>query len=130
METRCFKTLIVEDNDTYRATLKNLLCQHFQDMLFDEAKNGEETLDKIRSFDPDLIFMDIALPKQSGFEVTKKIRSYGGDVTIIMMTSHDMPVYREASRRYGADHFVAKGDSSASEIIALVDATISKLSSS
>jgi DNA-binding NarL/FixJ family response regulator len=130
MRTRRFKTLIVEDNDTYRETLKNLLSHRFPDMHLDEAKNGEQTLAKIKYFNPDLIFMDVVLPGQSGFEVTKKIRASGCDVVIIIMTSHDMPAYREASKKYGADHFVSKGASSASEIFALVDATISALSSS
>ena len=129
MGTRRFKILIVEDNDTYRATLKNLLSQRFPEMQFEETKNGEETLAIINYFNPDIIFMDVVLPGQSGFEVTQKVRASGYEVVIIIMTSYDMPAYREAAKKYGADYFVSKGTSSASEIISLVDATISVLSS-
>ena len=129
MGIRPFKILIVEDNDTYRTTLKNLLSQRFPDFQFEETKNGEETLAIIKYFNPDMIFMDIVLPGQNGLEVTQKIRASGHDVVIIIMTSYDMPVYRDAAKKYGADHFVSKGTSSASEIIALVDTTFSVLSS-
>ena len=115
-----FKTLLVEDNDTFRQTLRTLLGGHFDGMYFEEAKDGEETLSKIKDFKPDLIFMDIELPGENGLEVTQKIRASGYDVVIVILTSHDMPAYREASQRCGADHFVLKGSSSAEEILSLV----------
>lgn len=115
-----FRTLIVEDNDTFRQTLRNLLDGHFAGMHFEEAKNGEETFFKIKAFQPDLIFMDIELPGDNGLKLTKEIRAAGYDVVIIILTSHDMPAYREASRLCGADYFVLKGSSSAEEILSLV----------
>ena len=115
-----FKILLVEDNDTFRQTLRDLLGGHFTGMFFEEAKDSEETLSKVKDFQPDLIFMDIELPGENGLEITQKIRASGYDVAIIILTSHDMPAYREASEQCGADHFVLKGSSSAEEILSLV----------
>ena len=119
-----FKTLIVEDNDTFRQTLRNLLSGRFPGMHFEEARDGKETFYKIKDFQPDLIFMDIELPGKSGLEVTQQIRASGYEVVIIILTSHDMPAYREASKQCGADHFVLKGSSSAEEILSLVNTIV------
>ena len=119
-----FKTLIVEDNDTFRQTLRNLIGGRFPGMHFEEARDGKETFYKIKDFQPDLIFMDIELPGESGLEVTQQIRTSGYEVVIIILTSHDMPVYREASKQCGANHFVLKGSSSAEEILSLVNAIV------
>ncbi|NIO19985.1 MAG: response regulator, partial [Candidatus Aenigmarchaeota archaeon] len=82
------KTLIVEDNDNFRQTLRSLLDSRFPSMTFQEARNGKEALEKVDSFDPDLIFMDIKLPGESGLELTRKIRCSNSKVKIIILTSY------------------------------------------
>ena len=120
------KILIVEDNDHFRQTLRSLLDARFPSMTFEEARDGSEALEKVRAFDPDLIFMDIKLPGQSGLDLTKRIRHSNAEVKIIILTSYDLPEYREAARVGGADHFVSKGSSKAEEILALVETLLSE----
>ena len=115
------KVLIVEDNDNFRLTLRSLLDSRFPSMSFEEATEGSEALEKVSTFDPDLIFMDIKLPGQSGLELTKIIRDSNTEVKIIILTSYDLPEYREAARVGGANHFVSKGSCKAEEILALVE---------
>jgi YesN/AraC family two-component response regulator len=95
-------------------------------MTFEEARDGSEALKKVSAFDPDLIFMDIKLPGQSGLELTKRIRHTNAEVKIIILTSYDLPEYREAARVGGANHFVSKGSCKAEEILALVETIISE----
>ncbi|UCB51407.1 MAG: response regulator transcription factor [Deltaproteobacteria bacterium] len=121
-----YKTLIVEDNDDFRQTLRSLLGVRFPSMSFEEARDGTEALEKFSAFDPDLIFMDIKLPGQSGLELTKRIRHSNAEVKIIILTSYDLPEYREAARMGGANHFVSKGSSKAEEILALVETILSE----
>ena len=121
-----YKTLIVEDNDSFRLALKGLLSSRYPSMSVKEARDGREALNEVSAFDPDLIFMDIKLPGENGLELTRKIRMSNGEVTIIILTSHDLPEYREAARLGGADHFLTKSSSSANEIFALVDNLISE----
>jgi CheY-like chemotaxis protein len=120
------KILIVEDNDHFRQTLRSLLDARFPSMSFEEARDGSEALEKVNAFDPDLIFMDIKLPGQSGLELTKRIRHSNAEVKIIILTSYDLPEYREAARVGGANHFVSKGSSKAEEILALVEDMLSE----
>ena len=119
------KILIVEDNDHFRQTLKGLLKARFPSLSFEEARDGGEALQKVSAFDPDLIFMDIKLPGHSGLELTKRIRHSNAEVKIIILTSYDLPEYREAARVGGANHFVSKGSCKAEEILALVDSILS-----
>ena len=122
---KMYKVLIVEDNDHFRQTLRSLLDARFPSMSFEEARDGSEALEKVSAFDPDLIFMDIKLPGQSGLELTKRIRHSNAEVKIIILTSYDLPEYREAARVGGANHFVSKGSCKAEEILALVETILS-----
>ena len=123
---KILKILIVEDNDHFRQTLRSLLDARFPLMTFEEARDGSEALEKVSAFDPDLIFMDIKLPGQSGLELTKRIRHSNAEVKIIILTSYDLPEYREAARVGGANHFVSKGSCKAEEILALVETMLSE----
>jgi YesN/AraC family two-component response regulator len=118
---KMYKILIVEDNDHFRQTLRSLLNVRFPSMTFEEAREGSEALEKVNAFDPDLIFMDIKLPGQNGLELTKRIRHSNAEVKIIILTSYDLPEYREAAKVGGANHFVSKGSCKAKEILALVE---------
>jgi DNA-binding NarL/FixJ family response regulator len=95
------RTLIVDDSDTFRQTLRNLLHPRFPLMTFEEARDGEEVFQKLEAYHPDLIFMDVRLLGQSGLEITKKIRSSYCQATIIVLTSFDLPEYREAASMGG-----------------------------
>lgn len=121
-----YKILIVEDNDNFRQTLRGLLDSRLPSMTFEEAREGTEALEKVSAFDPDLIFMDIKLPGESGLELTKRIRHSNSKVKIIILTSYDLPEYREAAREGGANHFVSKCSSKAEEILGLVETILSE----
>jgi DNA-binding NarL/FixJ family response regulator len=96
-------------------------------MVVDEAENGEEAMQKVEDSLPHLVFMDIKLPDENGLEVTRKIKARYSEIRVIILTSYDLPEYREAADQYGADYFLAKGSSSREEIMALVDDISSEL---
>ena len=121
-----FKILIVEDNMTFRQSLVAVLGTEFPSALVEEAAGGDEVLEKVDSFEPDLVFMDVKLPGENGLELTKKIKGADSGITVIILTSYDLPEYRQAAEAYGADHFVSKGTSTRDEILALVRSTKSK----
>lgn len=118
------RTLIVEDNEIFRRSLKEMLCLHFPHMEIDEAGDGKEALQKVDAYLPDLIFMDIKLPGGSGLDVTRKIKSNYTDAIVIVLTSYDLPEYRDAAFRSGASYFLTKGATSGEEIASLVDSII------
>ena len=123
-----FRILIVEDNTAFRQLLKEIFRNRFASVEVMEASNGKEGLGKIESFGPDLIFMDIQLPGESGLLLTQKIKKDHPETTIIILTSYDLPEYREAAHQYGADHFVSK-DSSTGKFLSLVESILSDFNS-
>ncbi|MEJ2427348.1 MAG: response regulator transcription factor [Deltaproteobacteria bacterium] len=116
-----FRMLIVDDNAPFRQSLREMLCEQFSAMGVEEAEDGEDALDKIQTLSPHLVFMDIKLPGQNGLVVTREIKARYPGIRVIILTSYDLPEYREAAENYGADYFLSKGSSSREEIIALVD---------
>jgi len=120
------RTLIVEDNATFRQSFKGILCTGFPLMVIEEAADAKEALQKVNTFRPDLIFMDIKLPGESGLKLTEKIRANDSSVIIIILTSYDLPEYRQAAQQYGANYFISKDSSSREEILELVECILSK----
>lgn len=121
-----FRTLIVEDSNFYRQLLKETLRFEFPKMDISEAVDGEEALKKITAGPPDLIFMDIKLPGESGLELTQKIKTQYPNISIVILTSYDIPEYREVAFQYKANHFLSKGSTTKENIVALVKSILSE----
>lgn len=117
--------LIVEDNLTFRHSLRDMLGERFGHMRFQEASGGSEARRFVKDGPPDLIFMDIRLSGYNGLEITREIKREHPLLPIIILADHDLAEYREAAYRYGADFFVAKGSSSWEEIIGFVESVLS-----
>ena len=117
---RPFRTLLVEDNAAFRQTLFDILSAQFPSIVIEEAADGKEAFQKIDSVLPNLIFMDIKLPGENGLQLTQRIKAKHPGVIIIMLTSYDLPEYREAAYQYGANYFIVKGSSTNEEILAMV----------
>jgi CheY-like chemotaxis protein len=116
-----FNVLIVEDNLTFRQALAEVLKSQFPYMVMEEAGSGPEALEKIDAFSPNLIFMDIKLPGENGLEVTRRIKDRHPEMIVAILTSYDLPEYRDVAFRYGANHFIVKGSSTFEEISSLIE---------
>jgi len=120
-------TLLVEDNNIYRKTLKELLKKNFPKLTLHEAVNGDEVMGKVKKIKPKLIFMDIHIPGENGLKLTKKIRNLGYESVIIVLTSYNTLEYRQTATRNGANYFLLKDTSSPNRILTLVAAIISRI---
>jgi DNA-binding NarL/FixJ family response regulator len=111
-----FKVLLVEDNDDFLRGLAGFLRERFPPIALYEASDGTEAMEKVESFLPQLIFMDIKLPGQNGLEITRRIKRQHPDINVVFLTSYDYPEYREAARECGAYCFLSKGSSTSKRI--------------
>jgi CheY-like chemotaxis protein len=118
------KVLIVEDSRLFRELFKERFHDRFPSIEIYEAVDGEEALQKIQAFRPNLIFMDIRLPGKNGLEVAKKVKAQYPNIIVIILTGYDLPEYREASTRY-ADYFFSKDSSAPENIFTLVESILS-----
>jgi DNA-binding NarL/FixJ family response regulator len=117
------KVLIVEDNHTFREMLKEILTTRFPDMEIAEEPDGSDLLSKIEVLRPGIVFLDIRLPGENGLELAKKVKKSYPEIIVIILTSYDLPEYRQAARLSQADHFVTK-DSPTQDFLALVDSIL------
>ncbi len=117
---KSFRILIVEDSDFFRDFLKEILQLSFPEVCIDEAEDGDAALWKIRSFLPDLIFMDIHLPGENGLELIKRIKANYPYIMIFVLTNYNLPEYREAAFQSGADRFIVKSSLNSTDLKGLL----------
>ncbi len=100
--------LIVEDNDLNMKLFNDLLQAHGYDTL--QTSDGYEAMDITREHHPDLILMDIQLPKVSGLDIIKKIKSDDElkNIPVIAVTAFAMKGDEEKIRDGGCDGYIAK----------------------
>jgi DNA-binding NarL/FixJ family response regulator len=121
-----FNVLIVEDNLTFRQALAEILQSQFPCMAIAQAGNGSEAMEKIHDFNPSLVFMDVRLPGENGLEITRKIKMLHPDIVVMILTSYDLPEYRDVALQCGANHFIVKGSSTFEEISSLISSYSAK----
>ncbi len=103
------RAIIVENSPVYREAFKEQLHAFFPSLEIDEARNFEEALLKInKTSPPDFIFVDIRLPEVDGLQLTKKIKKDFPGIRIAILTGYDLPEYKEAAIRCGADRYFQK----------------------
>lgn len=110
------RVLIIDDEKSIRETLR--LSFHKNQYVLEEAVTGEEGLQKINSFHPNLVILDLGLPDINGYEVLKQIRSWT-QVPIIILTVTDDENTKVSLLDAGADDFLTKPFGS-SELLARV----------
>jgi DNA-binding response OmpR family regulator len=100
------KLLIVEDEPAMQLGLKdNLELESYQ---VDIASDGEEGLRKIKESSYDLILMDVMLPKLSGFDLCKTVRSAGIQTPIVLLTARGEEIDKVLGLELGADDYITK----------------------
>lgn len=119
-----FRTLIVEDNAIFREALKDVLARRFPFMSIEEACDGNQALAQGTARHHDLVFMDIRMPGRNGLDVTRAIKAGDHDAKVCVVTSYDLPEYRQAAENCGADHFIVKDESTEAAIVGLVESIL------
>jgi DNA-binding NarL/FixJ family response regulator len=104
--------LVVDDHAGVRHTVMTLVSSEFPHWRVLEAGCAEDALTLCGTEQPDLIVLDIKLPGMDGFEATRRIKESWPHTVVVMHSSSDMPVYRDASLAAGAAAFVGKGRNS------------------
>ena len=114
------RVLLVDDRYDFRKAFKERLSYHYPSAVIEDAGGGDETLQKIKEAAPHLIFMDIRMPGMNGLQLTQKIKKERPDTRIAILTSYDLPEYRQAALGCGADHFFVKSSLQWDEIVTFV----------
>ena len=101
------RILIVDDSRTSRRILRNLLESQGYTVVA-EAENGEVGFLKYRDLKPDLVTMDITMPKMDGIEALTLIKKLNPDATVVMITAAGQKEKMVDALKRGADEFITK----------------------
>ncbi len=117
--------LVVEDYQDAREMYAAYL--QFSGYRVAEASDGEQAIQRTLELMPDIILMDLALPKMDGWEATRWLKSdpRTKHIPIVALTGHALPVHAETARQVGCDGFVTKPclpDALVAEIRRMLDA--------
>ncbi len=99
------RILVVDDDPQIRRVLKVTLAG--QGFEVEDARNGEEALERLRSHRVDLVLLDINMPGMSGLDVCRSVRA-GSEVAVIMLTVRDEEADTVEALDAGADDYVTK----------------------
>jgi DNA-binding NarL/FixJ family response regulator len=115
------RILVADDHPVVRRGLKNLLGRHPGWEVIDEAEDGVEAVEKASRLLPDIIVLDITMPKMSGLEACRHIRKTAPASEILFLTQHDSPQMMREAIEAGGRGYVVKS-SAARELLPALEA--------
>lgn len=113
------RVLLVDDHAMLREGLRILLEAHNDIQVIGEAENGLAAIDLARELLPDVVVMDIAMPKMNGLEATRRIKKLHPACQVLILTQYDHREYVLPILEAGADGYVLK-KSAGQELVAAI----------
>ncbi len=103
------RTILVVDDEPFICRSLTFVLRKDNYRVF-EARNGEDALAAIREHKPDLVFLDVMMPKMNGFQVTEQVRADHAldGVKIILLTAKGQECDREVGKTAGANDYMTK----------------------
>ena len=100
--------LVVDDTELNRKVVKTVLLSEGFEVL--EAEDGEQAITMATEHLPDIVLMDVQLPKIDGYEATRRLRAQEStrDLPIIALTAHAMPGENERAQEAGCNGYISK----------------------
>jgi DNA-binding NarL/FixJ family response regulator len=102
------RLLVVDDDIGFRVTLRQLLSDREDAFVVGEASDGEEALRLAETVHPDVVLTDLAMPRMSGLELTRRLKARWPSIAVVMITVHDDEMYRRTALAAGAAAFLVK----------------------
>ena len=115
--------VIVEDHQLFRDGLKSMLGKRDDVVVVGEAEDGLTALKLIRKLKPDLILLDLSMPKMGGISVLKDVKRELPDTCVLLLTIYESDQYVLEAFEAGADGYCIK-DSSREELMMAIDSVL------
>ncbi len=120
---RAARVLIADDHDLVREGLRAVLAGEEDLEVVGEARDGQEALEMCRALKPELVLMDVRMPKSDGLEATRAIKEEMPQVSVVMVTMHENPDYLLEAVRAGAAGYILK-DAEGERLVGAVRRTL------
>jgi DNA-binding NarL/FixJ family response regulator len=102
------RVLIADDHQEFRRIVHRFLDGYPSVLVVGEATDGVDVIDKVEELDPDLVLMDISMPRRNGLEATRITKERWPSKTVVIVSMHDSPQYRQRVEEVKADRFITK----------------------
>jgi DNA-binding NarL/FixJ family response regulator len=109
-EDRAIRILVVDDNPSVRRYLRGVLEQQDTWQVCDEARNGQEAVDRFQDIRPDVIVLDFQMPEMNGLDAARIITKLSPGMPILLVTLYLSKQLSEEARKVGARGACAKTD--------------------
>jgi DNA-binding NarL/FixJ family response regulator len=106
----------VDDHDIIRAGIKSVLKPHAEYEVCAEAANGDAALECVEKFKPDILLLDISMPKIGGLDIISRVKRVSAQTKIIIISVHKLGAYVLKALRQGVSGYLNK-DNVAEELI-------------
>ena len=113
------RTLLVDDHTVLRDGLRALLEAHSDIEIVGEADNGLEAVNLVEEHLPDIVVMDVAMPRMNGLEATRRIKKLNPTCRVLILTQYEHREYILPILKAGADGYILKR-SAGDELVAAI----------
>lgn len=102
------RILLVDDHEIVRRGLRALLETQNEWRVCGEAEDGLAGVEKTKALHPDIVILDVSMPRLSGFGAAKLIKEFCPDTPILLYSMYHSPAFLDEARRIGVTGYVAK----------------------
>jgi len=113
------RVLIADDHAIVREGLKQIVAETPDMAVADEARTGQEVLDKIRKGEYDVVVLDISMPGRDGLDVLRQLRSEKAELPVLILSMHPEEQYAVRALKAGARGYLTK-ESAPDELVAAI----------
>lgn len=105
------RILVVDDHPSFRQMLRGVLEQHPNWEVCGEASDGLEAIVRTSELHPDVVLMDLQMPRLDGLQATRKIHQVSPSTRVLILTLHENPILPEIAKESGASGYILKSES-------------------
>lgn len=102
------KIIVIDDHPVIVVAIKACLENTGDLSVVDVSDNGQEGLEKIKRHQPDLVILDLFLPKTDGLGMIRRIKAFNEKIKVLVLTGHEEGLYAAKAAEEGANGFVTK----------------------